>query len=190
LISEIKGFCQEKGILDIILFGSVVRGKRKPNDIDVALIFKDKEDLDIAYELRKVFESEGIEVEVVALTYKKIFDPGFLPRENILSEGYSLVNGGFLSESLGLASYEAFIYNLKKFSQSDRMRFHYSLNGRGGNKGFLEETNSIRLAAAVILVPVKNAEKFGDYLGSWEIEYRRVRVLVPKSVSEYGGFDG
>ena len=39
-------------IEDIILFGSIVRCKEKPNDIDILLLFKNKIDKEIEYDVR------------------------------------------------------------------------------------------------------------------------------------------
>ena len=51
--SKIHGFFQENKaeVLDIILIGSTVRGKESPQDIDILLLFKTKENLDLAYAL-------------------------------------------------------------------------------------------------------------------------------------------
>src|SRR3989344_1739284 len=40
-------------IIDIILFGSAIKGKENPRDIDLLILFKEKKDLDLSYELKK-----------------------------------------------------------------------------------------------------------------------------------------
>ena len=39
-------------ITDVVMFGSFMRGKSEPNDIDILIIFKDKIDKDIEYGLK------------------------------------------------------------------------------------------------------------------------------------------
>ena len=44
---------KEKEIHDIVVFGSIVRGKEKPGDIDVMVIFKKNVNKEIEYQIRK-----------------------------------------------------------------------------------------------------------------------------------------
>ena len=62
---EIKFFFKKNNeILDIILFGSSIKGKDKPNDIDLLIIYKTKKDLDTSYELRKKLNKLGFNVSI------------------------------------------------------------------------------------------------------------------------------
>ena len=56
--SAINAFWKEnkESIIDIILFGSVMKGKEKPNDIDILLLTKGKMENDKVYQLRKKIE--------------------------------------------------------------------------------------------------------------------------------------
>ena len=44
LKSELKDFLKKNRhiLLDIIIFGSFIKGKEKPNDIDILILYKDK----------------------------------------------------------------------------------------------------------------------------------------------------
>src|SRR3989338_11262978 len=108
-------FHKHKDILiDIILFGSTMRGKKNPQDIDIIMIFHGKKDLQLSYELRKLLEkSIGVVVDVQAKTYAELFDGKFAPREALLSEGYSLINKTLLSEGLGYTTMGLFTYKLQ-----------------------------------------------------------------------------
>ena len=66
---QIKKFYKEhkNKLLDIILFGSSLRGKENPADIDILLLFKEKEDLEIAYQLKK--EITKYPIEIITKTY-------------------------------------------------------------------------------------------------------------------------
>jgi predicted nucleotidyltransferase len=190
LKSEIKRFyrAHKDEIVDIILFGSSMRGKKKPHDIDLLLLFKDKENIDLSYELRKKIESFGYRIEITTRTYKNLFESTFLPRESILSEGFSLILNKKISEALGYMSFMLFLYSLKGFSSSRRMMFHYALNGREKREGIIEELGGIKLANTAILIPIKVSDEFEDFLNYWNVKFKKVRILIPEKSVKYGEF--
>ena len=54
LKNSIKKLIKNKdNLIDIVVFGSLVRGKYKPNDIDILILFKNNVDKDLEYEIRK-----------------------------------------------------------------------------------------------------------------------------------------
>jgi len=182
LINEIKKFQKKnKGILDILLFGSVVRGKKRAVDIDILLIFKNQEDTDLVYKLTKIFEKHKFNPEVTSITYQEMFDVNFLPRESILSEGYSLITNKKLSESFGFETFTMFIYSQKGFSQTKRMKFHYALNGRNKNSGTLERINGVKLTDTAVLVPLEKSEEFKDFLNFWQVSFKNFNILLPQT---------
>jgi len=190
LINKIKKFQKKnnKEILDIILFGSIVRGKKKPADIDILLIFKNQENSELTYQLTKIFEGHNLNSELTSITYQEMFDINFLPRESILSEGYSLITDKKLSESFGFQTFIMFIYSQKGFSQTKRMKFHYALNGRNKNPGILKQMNAVKLADTVVLVPLENSEEFKSFLSLWGISFKNFNVLIPQRTIEYKEF--
>ena len=52
-------------INDFILFGSAVKGKEMPNDIDLAIIM-DKKDLNISNELKKELEDYKVHLDLIS----------------------------------------------------------------------------------------------------------------------------
>jgi len=180
--SEIKDFFEKnkEDILDIILFGSSVRGKEKPKDIDILMLYKDKKDIDISYELKKRLKTKGYNAEITDKTYKELFEETFKARESILSEGYSLVYDKFLSEGLGYMNLILFKYELKGFNKSDRMRFYYSLYGRTKEqKGILKELNAVKFSETILLCPAEIADKIKEYLENWKIKFIEFPILIP-----------
>src|SRR3989344_4160672 len=134
--NEIIDFALNKGtLLDIILFGSSVKGKDEPEDIDLILVYAFKEDKDHNYEIKKQFENTRFKAHIVSISYSDIWKPSFLARESIILEGYSFRNKQFLFSSIGLSSFVLFRYKLGKMNNSERMRFYYSLYGRGKTSG-------------------------------------------------------
>jgi predicted nucleotidyltransferase len=188
---EIKKFYRKhkNWIVDIVLFGSIVRGKREPEDLDLLIIFKEKENIDLSYELRKKLEKIGFKPEITMRTLKNVFAPTFLPRESILAEGYSFALNRKISEAFGFKSFTLFTYSLKGFSPSKRMLFHYALNGRNDKKGVLEELKGVKLANTAILVSSDKSEEFEDFLNYWNVKHKRVQILFPDRAIAYREFE-
>lgn len=178
--SEAKFFFKEnkEEILDIILFGSSVRNKEKPNDIDILILFKDKKNVDISYEFKKRLQKAGYNADVTDKTYIDLLDGSFKASEGILSEGYSLINNKFLSEGFGYANLTLFKYQLNGLTKSQRMMFYYSLYGRG-QKGMLEELGAIKFSDSILFCNVKNTEQMREYLRGWKIDFLDFPVLIP-----------
>ncbi len=170
-------------LLDIALFGSLVRGKEKPEDIDLLLLFKDKEDLELAYSLRKGLEELGLNFSITTKTYDSLTSGNFLARESFLSEGYSLKKDRPISEEFGFRQFMLFKYELKNFSQSQRMRFQYSLYGRNKAVGMLKEFSMIKFSDQILLSPTINSEKVKEYLKSWSIKFEEMPILIPLRIS-------
>jgi predicted nucleotidyltransferase len=168
-------------ILDVVVFGSAVKGKEKPNDVDVLLLFRDKEDLDAAYELRKKLE-KFVEVHVTTKTYAGLFDRNFKAREVFLGEGYSMVRKEFVSKGLGYANLSLFKYELKGFSQSKRMQLQYALYGRDRISGVVKEWALRKFADSVFLCPVYNVERLKEFFDGWSIRFEQFPVLIPERV--------
>jgi len=181
--SKVKNFFNKnkEKILDIVLFGSSVKGKEKPNDIDILIIYKEKKDIDLSYELKKSLKEYN--AEITDKTYLDLFDESFNARESILSEGYSLVNDNFLSQGIGYLNMFLFKYELKGFNKSERMRFYYSLYGRTKEqKGVLKELDSVKFSETIILCPISNSEKMKEYLENWNVKFIEFPILIPSRI--------
>ena len=53
-------------VVDIILFGSVLRGKKDPKDIDILLVFSKEVNKDIEYELRKSLITLSSKISIIS----------------------------------------------------------------------------------------------------------------------------
>ena len=124
-------------IIDIMLFGSIVRGKEEPEDIDLLIIYSPqlKDYTELGYNLRKTLEKINRKISIIEKKYNEVFAPEFFANEALLSEGFSLRENGFLSDLLGYKSYKLFKYSLGSLSKTKRMQFYYSLYGRGKEMG-------------------------------------------------------
>ena len=178
--SVVKSFFKNHDLIDIILFGSAIRNKDNPNDIDVLILFKDKIDSDISYELKKEFRSAGFEVEISSINYEKLISGNFLPSEGIISDGYSFIYNKFISEGLGYMHFHLFRYELQALNKSERMRFYYSLYGRTKDKkGMISELKAIKFSETILLCPSENSDRMKVFLDSWRIKYLEFPILIP-----------
>lgn len=173
-------YTQHKDVLlDIFLFGSSVRGKRTPDDVDILVVFKEKRDRQLAYTLRKELEAlVDLPVSVTVKTYADLFSKNFSARESLLTEAYSLVRSCGFSSGLGFSTRVLFLYELKGKSKSERMRFYYSLYGRN-SEGMLSLLGAVKYADRLILCPVASQDKMRAYLISWQLDFREIPLLIP-----------
>lgn len=180
--SEVRKFFRkyEEDIIDIVLFGSTVRGKEKPGDIDILVIYKKRKNLELTYQLKRRLRRFHKDIRITSKTYKELFSPVFKAREAILSEGYSLIYNTFIAKGLGYNQFTLFRYNLKGLNKSERMRFYYSLYGREKkDKGMLDELNAVKFSDTILLCPVEHTEKMKEYLDNWKMEYIEFPIIIP-----------
>lgn len=180
-LSDIKTFYKknEREVIDIILFGSTIKGKLRPSDVDLLIIYKSKDNLELNYQLKKQLERYKLNIQITSKTYSNIFKINFKVRESILSEGYSLINNLFIGESLGYSNLKLFKYELKNLNKSERMRFYYALYGRNNEGGILKDLNAKKFSDTIILCPIVNSENMMEFFNSWKILYLEIPLLIP-----------
>ena len=186
LIREAMGFYKEnrKKVFDIVLYGSSVRGKGKPRDIDIMLILKNvdrKEYYDMPYMFRKEIEGKEIKVDVKGMFLEELFSPELLARQGLIIEGYSLIKKEYLGKMLGFDRFSLFVYSLKNLSLTGKTKFQYALKGRGDRKGVSSQLGGISIGIGSILIPVEKSELFKEFLARWEVNYREWRGLFVKA---------
>ncbi len=172
---KIKNWIKKNNVLDVLIFGSFVRGKSNYNDIDLCILIKD-DDEDKVLDLIDSLGSLSEELQVNHITEKElIFGKGL--SKTLIEEGMSVVNNKKLSKVLGFKAMSLVFYSLDKFSNSERVRFHYMLKGRN-SKGVLEEVKGKIVGGGVILLPVSEEDNFKEVLEDWNVKYRIDRVLI------------
>ncbi len=180
--SEIRKFYNlSKGaILDIILFGSALKGKDNPKDIDLLILFKDNKDFDLSYKLKKILEKHGCNAEIKESAYGDFMISPSKAKDSIISEGYSLVYNQFLAKGFGFDNFILFKYELKGMNKSQRMRFYYGLYGRTKQQsGILKKLKAIKFSESIFLCPVENAEQMKDFFSSWKMKFREFPIMIP-----------
>jgi predicted nucleotidyltransferase len=100
LCRSVKKFSGFAEIDDIILFGSAQRGKEDPADIDVLVVFRTKVSKRLEQEIRRSCNVAGLEIN--STTRQELESDGFIAREGVYLEGYSLIKRKKKSDLLGL----------------------------------------------------------------------------------------
>ena len=68
-------------VKDIILFGSSLRGKLEPGDVDVLILFNKKIDREIEYEFKKQVSKIIEDISLISKTEDGLYNPSFAARE-------------------------------------------------------------------------------------------------------------
>ena len=118
-----------------------------------------------------------------AKSYKEPLENSNVAPEAILSEGYSLILQKFISAGFGYVNFVLFKYELIGFSKSERMRFYYSLYGRGKEDGMLKQLKAIKFSETILLCPIKKEDMMKEYLGGWKIRYKEFPIMVPERIA-------
>lgn len=166
-------------INDIIVFGSSMRGKINPNDIDVLIVFNKNINKNIEYEFKKQASKIFNNISIISKTQDAIYDSSFAAREAILFEGYSIIKKEFIASLWGYSSLGIFIYKTNSLNNATKTLFYYALNGRRGSNGVLDSLNGIKLSDNIIAVPLAEIEAAKEFFSHWKIEYTYIPSLIP-----------
>jgi predicted nucleotidyltransferase len=183
---ESKKVYTEK-IFDIVLYGSFVKSKENPNDLDIAVVFFDEkleEQLNFIQlfksNLKKntsEFKSVLSNLDLKALNLKELFDKNFIARSGIVVEGYSLLGRELFSFKMGFKGYSVFSYSLKDLNHNQKTKFTYALIGRT-QKGILSNLKAIVLGKGAVAIPIEQSYYFEDFLKKWSVSYKIKNSLV------------
>lgn len=162
-------------IVDIVLFGSSVKNKLSPNDIDIAILLKNTKEaelLNLMKEFGRCYEKEVHLNLIISETI--ISNPLY---KTILKEGISALNNKPLHEKLGFDSGAIFSFTLTSLEKSKKVLFYYALHGKKKQRGVLNQLNGRMLSNTVIFVPVKYVDEFQSFLEQWKLDFHRMDVL-------------
>lgn len=159
-------------VFDIVLFGSSVKGKTKPEDIDIAVIFSSKLSQNNINKILSHFKGFHAEYIFLGELYRETLWP------TILQEGYSLIHSEFIYKILGFGSSFLFMYGLKGLNNVSKSRFSHALFGRAEKEGLLFEVGGKQIGRGCISVPVENSEKIRSFFETWKISYSVYKALM------------
>ena len=172
---------KDNEIFDIVLYGSSVKGKEKPNDVDILVIFEKgtlKERLEKIQKIKKNIKIEN-KIDIKGILLKELFQEEFFARSGVFLEGVSLIDGKQFANKIGFNNAVLFFHNLKDKTHTEKVKFNYLISGRGGN-GILKLMNGKQLAPGVLQIPLTKSLEFETILNRNKISYYKINVLIQK----------
>jgi predicted nucleotidyltransferase len=165
-----------KNIEDIVLFGSQVKGKEFPADIDLCVIFKNKVDSEFLKELE--LKIKEVNVHVSSLSIDDFFKKPHSLVKTMIVEGESILTGNKISKNFGFSSYSLFSYNLSGLKASEKVRFVYLMKGRRKNNGVVKQLRGEWITDNCFILPIENEHDILMIFKKWNIEYKKKEALI------------
>jgi|SRR3989344_2118236 len=167
--NELKGLFQHKEILDLIIFGSFVKNKPNPNDIDIALIVKDKS-ID-----KSLLDNKNYHFSLISID--DFFKNSISLTNTLFREGYSLKHNKNFSELFNFANKVLFSYELLNLSNSNKVKIVNMFHGKK-NKGLVELNEGKWISRQVFIIPVKNEKLFEDIFLNFNCKFKKSYILI------------
>lgn len=166
-------------VADIFLFGSAVKGKESPRDIDLCVIFRKK----VREEVIKDIENKlnGLNIHISSLTTDSFFRKPHHLITTVLVEGVSILTEKPFIQNFGFSSMVLYSYNLSKLKQSEKVKFVYLLKGReaGRNeRGIVRKLEGEWVADSCFIVPIQKDSEMMIIFKKWAIPHKRKEMLI------------
>lgn len=174
MLKKLKNYLKNKDLIDVILFGSAIKGKTKPKDIDICLIFREKIDRSLINNINQKFEN----IHVSTLTVDNFFTKPHALIRTLLFEGKSLFSNRPLSKIYGLESLALYTYDISVMKSSDKVRFVYLLKGRNKEKGLIESLGGKFISTGTFIIPSSKDKEVQEVLEKWKIKYERKKIML------------
>ena len=162
-------------IIDILLFGSFIKNKLKPEDIDIAVLLKNTKQKELLILREKFASFFEVKVHLNLIMIEDILENALF--KALLEEGFSLMNDKPLSERIGYSSGAVFNFNLKKLQNSKKVLFSYALHGKKNENGVLNKTNGKGIGKGVVFIPPQFIDEFKEFLELWNVDYYMMKIL-------------
>ncbi len=178
-IQKFKENCRKllknKNIEDIVIFGSAVKGKENPADVDICLI-GEQITVETVQEIEKKLQ-DTIKVHITKSKYNNLLEDVMLWK-TLLHEGYSVRKQQYLAKLFQMQSFFLFTYNLQNLSLTKKQIFSHALQGTKTNQGILKQCNGEKIGKSAVLIPEEKAEEIRAFLETWNVVYSVRRVLM------------
>jgi len=143
-------------IHDVIVYNSL----SSLQEMDVVLLV-DKRDLLLQAKIMKEINTEKIYFH--QLEFREAYKhPLWL---TLITSGFSLKENQFLKDLIGVSPMKVYSYTLRSFDQVKKVQFIRALNET------LKKLNGFKFGAGSILVPLREAAYFEEFLDYWELKY-------------------
>lgn len=163
--SRLKKQLRDKEIIDVILFGSAVKGKALPSDVDIAVVTKKDFKLDL----------QGFHISV--LKPEDFFSAPSLIN-TLLREGYSLKKDLSFSQIYKFSSRALFRYELVGLKPSIKVKIVNVLRGINEEKGLVKENGGEWLARQVFFVPVEREQVIEKFFLNFKVKFSKFFILI------------
>ena len=170
---------KDNTIFDIVVYGSSVKGKTKPNDIDVLVIFREGSLKERLLKIQAIKKKIEIPVDIKGILWEELFRPEFFARAGILLEGLSVFENKPFSSKLGFEGYALFTYSLQNKSHTQKIKFNYILRGRN-REGIIKKMEGHHKGPGVILIPIRNSLEFEEILQMHSVSYTKKNMLMER----------
>jgi predicted nucleotidyltransferase len=164
--NRLKALLSNKEILDIIIFGSAIKGKTEPRDIDIALITRNI----------KPEVLEGFHISILSPDDFFINPPNLI--NTLLREGYSLKHNKNFAEVYRFSNRVLFKYELKGMKPSEKVMLVNFLRGKKSEKGLVKENNGEWLANQIFVIPTENEFIFEKFFLNKNVKFNKFYVLM------------
>lgn len=171
--NKLKSLFLNKEIIDIILFGSAIKGKVVPRDIDLALIIYDKPSKEL---LEKINSIKNFHISLIKVKEFFINPPSIV--HTLVREGYSLKNKKFIAENFRFLNRVMYNYSLTSLSASDKVRLVNILRGKKGEKGIVEGSNGKWIANQVFIALLNSEKIFDELFNNFKIKFNKSDILI------------
>ncbi|MBS3118238.1 hypothetical protein J4417_00985 [Candidatus Woesearchaeota archaeon] len=172
---------KKNGVWDIVAYGSYARGKSSSRDLDLAVILCKKTSVNIKWQLSQELKNKIVHTDktfdVKVIDIKDLLNPGFLGREAILAEGYSIIHRDYLAERFGFEAVALVAYSLSKISPAKQKTVYYALQGRVKGTGILSKLGGTILSGGILQVPTRHYEEIASLLEQHHISYKTTFLL-------------
>ena len=166
---KLKNIIGRREILDVILFGSVIKGKALPRDVDIAVITEED------YE-PGIFNIEGFHFSF--LKPIDFFKKRITLLSTIFREGYSLKFDKSFSELYGFRNRVLFRYELSRLTNSKKVKVVNILRGKKGDKGLVVENGGEWLSNQVFFIPMYKEHIFDKFFINFAVKFKKYYVLM------------
>lgn len=170
LKGDLKKLLKEyRDIEDFYIFGSFVKKKFKPVDIDIVLITYRKDFKLLSGVLKQLKKYPNIHMEM--FLFKEIFtEPVW---KSLLSEGFSIRKNNYLRDLMDIKSGVLYQYSLKKMNRSEKTMF---------NRAFTQElktTKGTPVSAGSAIILIEQEKEFDEFLDCWpKCQKKKQRILM------------
>ena len=149
----------DENLIDLILFGSSVRGGSAA-DLDIAAVVRERKALEAIK--KRVTAAVGRDADIHIIDITSLYSPLWL---TLIKEGFSVRKQAFLFELYRLQPMVLYKYSLKTLSNVQKVQFERGIKRVLGSQG-------VFLTRSVVLVPITLKNAMTDFLKTWNIYYK------------------